>query len=262
MTSWWPLIDQRYLVPNGTSDCFETCLAAILQHIGKPSSTRAILAVHSGDTEEQTGLAMCLRFGLTGCQIIPAGAIDTSQHLLIALIHDDTNANPDLHGAFNHYVVVYDATPGWVQCFNPWGARDIGYPRRQFEAAYQGGITVPHSNQRGGDAMADTAAMKIAHAFVELAYDSIGHRGPDDQGRAYWIDQADKAMDPAVASWDALRDVLVAMRPAGGEFATDMTRDLARESVSAAGDPSGLISALSVEVEKIKEALRAAGTAV
>lgn len=178
--SFNPLIDQRPLLPSGGTDCAEACLGMVLGHLGHPYNMQSILAYHNGVTSTQTLLQMCAHFGLTGCTQINGG-FDNNDKLVIALIHDNSYANPDVHGAFEHFIVVYDQPNGnSVQAANPWGARDINYPDSVFNPAYMGGIVIPvKANTVQGDVMNQGQATAIAAMIIRLG-DDVGDPRPAD----------------------------------------------------------------------------------
>ena len=142
--TWSPLIDQRTLNPEGNEDCGEACTAMVLEHLGHNVNPQDLLALHYGPTDENEMLAFCTDFGLTGCYLTSTG-FDNNDKLVMALIHDNGNADPDVSGQYLHWIVVYGQDAQNVYCANPWGGRDIAYPLAQFNPAYIAGIVIPIS---------------------------------------------------------------------------------------------------------------------
>jgi len=208
--AWAPLIDQRALSPDGPEDCFETCLASVLQHLGHNITPQQILAAHAGVTDISVGLQLCAQFGLKGCAETQ-GSFNNNDKYAICLIHDNGYANPDVHGSFEHFIVVYAQDASNVYAFNPWGARDIAYPLSEFNPAYQAAILVPASANRAGDpvnppsqggAAVDTNS--LVQAVIRQAWWGIGRGEPDAQGLSQYTSAAISGnVDQVVAS---LRD--------------------------------------------------------
>lgn len=177
-----PLIDQRPLIPSGSSDCFEASLGMVLQHLGHNVSMAEILAVQASFTDIAVGLDVCIHFGLQGCYITGSG-FDNVDKLVIALFHDNSNANPDVAGPFEHYGVVYDQPGGnSVQMANPWGARDINYPDSVFNPAYIAAIVIPVSINTEGAAMTPAELQN----FNSLAAAVVANKNQSDARGVEW----------------------------------------------------------------------------
>lgn len=142
--SFSPLLDQRPLIPNGSTDCGEACTWMVLNHLGHAVNIRDILAQHSSYTDIAEVQNLLIHFGLKGTSII-GGGFDNNDKLIIALIHDDAYANPARNGPYEHYIVVYGQDNHNVYTANPWGGRDIAYPLAQFNAAYIAAVVIPVS---------------------------------------------------------------------------------------------------------------------
>lgn len=140
--TFFPLIDQRPLLPDGSEDCGEACVSAALQHLGHPVTPQQVLAVHAGVTSDTTILALVQQFGLKDCHAT-TGSFTNDDALAIVLIHDNEYANPDMPGEFEHWIVVYAQDAGGVWAMNPWGGRDIYYPLSEFNPAYIEAVVVP-----------------------------------------------------------------------------------------------------------------------
>lgn len=171
--SFSPLIDQRPLIPSGSSDCGEACVAMVLQHLGHDVSVQQVLALHSSFTDISEIQALLIHFGIKGTSII-GGGFDNNDKLVIALFHDDNYANPSSTGKNSHYGVVYDQpNNNSVQMANPWGARDINYPDSQFNPAYIAAVVVPIAANTVapliGEVMTPQQATAVGEALFALA---------------------------------------------------------------------------------------------
>lgn len=138
-----PVLNQNNYSPDAPEDCFETCLGAVLQHLGHNVGVETILASHAGGTTLAQGLDLCAQFGLKGCSI-DNGEFTNNNLLAICLFRDNDYSNPDSGGKLEHFGVVYEQDAASVSMMNPFDGLQV-YPLGEFNPAYLGCILVPVS---------------------------------------------------------------------------------------------------------------------
>jgi len=183
----------------------------VLQHLGHAVSVQQILAVHSSFTDIAEIENLCVQFGLAGTAIT-SGLFDTADHLAIALIHDNANADPSLAGPYYHYIVVYGQDASNVYAANPWGGRLATYPLSQFNPAYIAAVTIPINVNTVGASSAGSmhmdADVRAAFAAADArAMQIMGYLG--DMQKAFpGFQDADAKIEAAAASIKAEIDKL------------------------------------------------------
>ncbi len=196
--TYGPLVDQRPLIPNGSEDCFESCLYSVLVHLGHSVDIHTILADHNGATDTATALRMCLDFGLKGVTLTQGG-FDNNDKIVIALFHDDVYAEPNSGGPFEHYSVVYTQDILNVYMMNPFGGRLETVPLTKFNPASIAALVIPVTANRG-----DTLNLNTKLAFTRLAYLACLGREPggnprEDLGRASAIADDGSNVDTVIS---------------------------------------------------------------
>ena len=192
--SFAPLIDQRPLIPAGSTDCGEACVAMVLQHLGHNVSVQDVLAQHYSYTDIQEVQALLIHFGIVGTSII-SGGFSNADSLVIALIHDNNYANPDRSGPNEHYIVVYGQDAANVYTANPWGARDIAYPLSQFNPAYIAGVVIPIA--------ANTVSAPVAPALPAPVANGVNDMTAGDAATLAFCQRAVSDLYPVVQSVQA-----------------------------------------------------------
>jgi hypothetical protein len=132
-----PPLRNQNTVPDAQAaeDCGQTVAAMLLEAGGKTDTPLEEISDlgHDGVTSVQELTGLLTGAGATVAPV-PAvmfsDALATGDAYALVLIHDNGNADPDPAGAFTHWIAGYAInSDGSVQCVNPWGGRDIAYPR-------------------------------------------------------------------------------------------------------------------------------------
>lgn len=161
-----PPIYNQLLVPDADSRefCGETCDAMAASAYGRitsPEEVGTYIRNKYGEPHVQYGTDFVPELAdwwtTIGGKWQVCSTIDAALSLGLAMvcIHDNASADPDVNGAYQHFVLVWGHTSQGFQTNNPWGGRVLVYPDTQMVPAIIGiwALWLPQTPTPGDDDM-------------------------------------------------------------------------------------------------------------